>query len=414
MEHLIQMQSMIGANVNRYDLCSFDQQVIDRPTTPLIHQEARFWFVKEGKAKVLIQNKEYLLTPGSLAAILPWQITKVTEVMEPLQFYLIVYHFDSVLQVMKSFYNISGEPITLEQDISSQPVVFAKSWELPTLDHTFMQLRNELGMKSSNDLNKNLPYNTIAIINHLIAILVYFKRATLSISQNKDEHVLDRSEILQYIFSHCNQKLTLHMISKVFYLSESTISAYITQMTGLSFFDLLNEMRIGKTANFLLYTDFTIEELSEILGYVDASHLSKVFSSRVGMRINEYRTTYQKMSELCKIDESRLVYSIAQHIYRNYATNLLSQQVANEFSITVRQMNKLLMAHIEKNFEEFLNFTRVNRASSLLLKTNRSITDIAFEVGYNTVKSFTRNFIKYRMITPSNFRSNTNITEYKE
>ena len=54
-------------------------------------------------------------------------------------------------------------------------------------------------------------------------------------------------------------------------------------MTGLSFFDLLNEMRIGKTVNYLLYTDLTVEELAEILGYVDASHLSKVFSARVGM-----------------------------------------------------------------------------------------------------------------------------------
>ena len=414
MEQLIQMQSLIGANVNRYDLCSFDQQVVDRPTTPLIHQEARFWFVKEGRAKVLIQNKEYILTSGCLTAILPWQITQVLEVTEPLQFYLIVYHFETVLQVMKSFYNLSGEPISLEEDIANLPVIICGEGEIPTLEHVFMQLRNELGLKSSSTARKKLPYDTIAIINQLIAILVYYKRASLSISQNNDDHSLDRSEILQYIFAQCNQKLTLQMLSQIFYLGESTISAYITQMTGLSFFDLLNEMRIGKTANFLLYTDFTIEELSEILGYVDASHLSKVFSSRVGMRLNEYRNTYQKMSELCKVDESRLVYTITQYIYRNYHTNLLSQEVASKFDTTIRQMNKLLLAHVEKNFDGLLNFIRINKASVLLLKTNKSITDIAFEVGYNTVKSFTRNFIKYRMITPSNFRGDTNMTEDRE
>ena len=64
-------------------------------------------------------------------------------------------------------------------------------------------------------------------------------------------------------------------------MSESSISTYITRTTGLSFFDLLNEMRIGKTINFLLYTDFTLEELAEILGFVDSAHISKVFSARV-------------------------------------------------------------------------------------------------------------------------------------
>ena len=37
-------------------------------------------------------------------------------------------------------------------------------------------------------------------------------------------------------------------------------------MTGLSLFDLLNEMRIGKTANYLLYTDLTLEEIAAALG----------------------------------------------------------------------------------------------------------------------------------------------------
>jgi AraC-type DNA-binding domain-containing proteins len=39
-----------------------------------------------------------------------------------------------------------------------------------------------------------------------------------------------------------------------------------------------------------------------------------------------------------------------------------------------------------------------------LLKTDNSIIDIAIEVGYNTVKSFTRNFLKLKVMTPGAFR----------
>ena len=74
------------------------------------------------------------------------------------------------------------------------------------------------------------------------------------------------SEILRYLYCHTGEKLTLKGLSRIFYVSESSLSSYISGMTGLSFFDLLNEMRIGKTANYLLYTDLTLEEIAAALG----------------------------------------------------------------------------------------------------------------------------------------------------
>ena len=79
----------------------------------------------------------------------------------------------------------------------------------------------------------------------------------------------------------------------MFYMSEGSIRKYIREVSGLSFFDLLAEMRVTRTMNFLLYTDFTLEEIAGILGYVDASHMSKVFAARMGTKAGEYRKTYQ-------------------------------------------------------------------------------------------------------------------------
>ena len=38
------------------------------------------------------------------------------------------------------------------------------------------------------------------------------------------------------------------------------------------------------------------------------------------------------------------------------------------------------------------------------MKTDMTITDIAIEVGFNTVKTFTRNFVQQKHDTPSNYR----------
>ena len=203
----------------------------------------------------------------------------------------------------------------------------------------------------------------------------------------------DMSEILRYLYCHTGEKLTLKGLSRLFYVSESSLSSYISGMTGLSFFDLLNEMRIGKTADYLLYTDLTLKELAEILGYVDESHISKVFAARLGTRIGQYRATYQKVQNICQLEESRLGCSLVNHIYRHYREDLSAAGVARSFGISVQQL------------EDFLAMVRVNRACQLLTTTRMTVLDIALEVGYHNAKTLNRSFLKYRLMTPSAYRA---------
>ncbi|MDO5136810.1 MAG: helix-turn-helix domain-containing protein, partial [Eubacteriales bacterium] len=66
---------------------------------------------------------------------------------------------------------------------------------------------------------------------------------------------------------------------------------------------------------------------------------------------------------------------------------------------------------VEKNFSDFLNFVRVNRASELLKNTELGVLDIALEVGYHSAKTLTRNFLKFRTMTPAAFRQNIAMQE---
>ena len=162
---------------------------------------------------------------------------------------------------------------------------------------------------------------------------------------------------------------------------------------------------MGKTANYLLYTDLTLKELAEILGYVDESHISKVFAARLGTRLGEYRSTYQRVENICQVEESRLGYSLVNHVYRNYASDLRAGEVAQKFGISVEKLNRTLLYQTERNFEEFLGLIRVNRACELLASTRKTVLDIALDVGFHNQKTFTRNFLKHRQMTPSAYRA---------
>lgn len=411
----IKMQSQFCSDFDQNAICSLDIEVIEEPTKPLIHQMSRFLFVTKGSGMLRLQGQEYELRAGTLVSILPWQTTDVYEVNEPIQFYLLKYYYDSVNSIIKSFYNTGNDVINITSDLTKRPVINCDEEQLKSVDLLFSQIRKEIGIDSRITSNHEKDLSNIYLTNKIVELIIQFYRIGEENIGDSNEHhfTIDNAEILQYIYNHLSEKLTLTKLASLFFISETGISNYIHATTGLSFFDLLNEMRIGKTVNFLMYTDFTMEELAEILGFVDGSHISKVFMARIGMKANEYRKTYQKVNYICKVKETKASFEIIDYIYRHYMEALTPKLVADLYGVSVKNLNKILLYQVEKNYEDFVNYVRVNRASELLLSTSKTITDIAIEVGYNTSKTLTRNFLKFRLMTPGVFRKTVELQEGK-
>lgn len=411
MSKIVPIQSIYCSKEDETRLCSFDIEVLSEPTTPLIHPMSRLWLINEGEGTLLLNDKKYPLAKGTLVSVLPWQITDIIEVKAPLQFFVMAYYFDNINEIIKTFYNPDSVNLSVSQSMSKSPVVSLDEQNYAHMQHLFLQIRNELRFQSRLDLSdpESLGLSKLYITNKLIEIIVSFIR-TRHTAPTQDSST-QASEIFQYLYTHLNEKITLSMLSQQFYMSESAISSYIKRTTGLSFFDLLNEMRVGKTVNYLLYTDFTLEELAEILGFVDSAHISKVFLARIGMKANDFRKTYQSIGDKCRIKDRQVFYAIVSYIYRKYAEDLQPKNVSEHFHISPKELNRILLFQVEMNFNDYLNFIRVNRASELLLKTDKSILTIALEVGYNTEKTLTRNFLRFRSMTPGKFRRSVELQE---
>lgn len=408
MSNIIKMQDLYFSDYDSHKLCQFYYEVLDKPTTPIIHQMSRFWLINKGKGILKLQGKEYELKPGTLVSVLPWQVSDIVQVDSPIQYFLLVYYFDGVNDIIKSLYNLGHGPLDLIEDLSKNPVIYCSVAQAKYMHQLFLQLRDELGGGAVPSLETSVSsgFGSLFITNKLIELIINLWRIGKANSSQAAEisTPMDRTEILQYMYHHLSEKLTLKTLAKTFYMSESSVSLYIVQTTGLTFPNLLNEMRVGKTITYLLYTDFTMDELAEILGFVDSSHICKVFAARIGLKANEFRKTYQKIGSICNIRDSRKAYSIVEYIYKNYSGNLTPQSVARKFDITVRKLNTILFYQVEKSFSDFLNFVRINRACELLLDTDKTIAEIASLTGYNNVKTLTRNFLKFQVMTPGKFR----------
>ena len=57
-----------------------------------------------------------------------------------------------------------------------------------------------------------------------------------------------------------------------------------------------------------------------------------------------------------------------------------------------------------KTYSDYLNEIRINEASRLLLQSEKTISQIAFECGFETLSYFNRVFITKKKKTPSHYR----------
>ena len=60
--------------------------------------------------------------------------------------------------------------------------------------------------------------------------------------------------------------------------------------------------------------------------------------------------------------------------------------------------------HFDRGFSKYVNSLRVGEACSLLMETDASVAEIAYNVGFNNISNFNRHFLKIKGTTPRHFR----------
>ncbi len=390
-------------------ICSFDYEAIQAPTKALIHQAARFLYIKHGRGVIEIGGVEYAIVPNTLVAITPWKISEITAVQETLQLVRIVYDYQYINSVLKGVPGSEEDSSELLRFLTMEPAVYLDSVQAAYVDSIAEHLKTELGVESTRvSPPPDRPLAQLYVTNKVIELMIMYRRYVMAVRGEKDyeKDIAAENSILSYLYAHSAERLTLASVAGAFFISESTLSKRIADTTGTTFSKLLASIRIEKTSDYLIYTDLTLDAIATLTGFVDASHLSKHFVGRVGVTPIKYRKIYGKTKTKFSRTNKDIAFQITDYIYKNYTTEKLSaSQVASQFGVSVAEMNRLMLYHSDMNFETLLNFVRINRSCELLASTEYYVIDVAFEVGYNNIKTFNTNFMKFKGMTPTEFRS---------
>jgi AraC-like DNA-binding protein len=106
---------------------------------------------------------------------------------------------------------------------------------------------------------------------------------------NKKSHMdLLVYEIISYINENCTM-LTLESLSVHFQYSPSYLSRIIKKATGKTFVSILSDAKLQRAADYLVSTQMSSAEISELCGFSDYTHFGKSFKAKFQKTPSQYR-----------------------------------------------------------------------------------------------------------------------------
>lgn len=115
-------------------------------------------------------------------------------------------------------------------------------------------------------------------------------------------------------------------------------------------------------------------------------------------------------------DENEIfLYELQRIIEENIIdSELIKKELTSNFAMSQSTFYRKLKALTGLTITAYIRNIRIQKSSYLLLKTDKTISDIAYQVGYNDLKYFRTSFKKIHDVSPSEYRNqNKNVHHHK-
>lgn len=123
---------------------------------------------------------------------------------------------------------------------------------------------------------------------------------------------------------------------------------------------------------------------------------SLFFKYDIAIKDNNYRDSLEKSDK---------IKSVMEYVKKNYQSKITITEVANFSSYSEHHFCRYFKAQTGMTFIEYLNSIRLNEAAILLSETEKAITDIAYETGFDNLSYFIKIFKKKYIVTPLKYRN---------
>jgi AraC-like DNA-binding protein len=132
------------------------------------------------------------------------------------------------------------------------------------------------------------------IIQQLLNILISVIDSILKESKRSKKSMPSPSlavQLRKYIDGKYAEPITLITLAEEFHFNPDYLCHIFTKEIGISPINYLVNRRIGESQFLLVSSDYSITEISKLVGYSNINHFSAVFKRKLGMSPSHFRNT---------------------------------------------------------------------------------------------------------------------------
>ena len=100
----------------------------------------------------------------------------------------------------------------------------------------------------------------------------------------------------------------------------------------------------------------------------------------------------------------KAIQKVLDYISSHYSENFSAEDAAKLASMSYSHFSKTFGKVMNRSFNDYLNFVRITGAEKLLVSSDKTVTEIAYETGFSSSSYFIKIFERYKGMPPLAFR----------
>lgn len=242
------------------------------------HDYYEIYYLFSGKVRYLIDDNLFDINAGDIVLINKNKLhmTKKPETIygENIKIYITDDNVDSL-----------GENSEMFKECFDYIHITVPENKKKHIDSIFKKFRAEY---KNNDL-----FSTQLVNNYIYEILSnIYKLIFVDNEDNLGDISTQSNEIniaIRYVYNNYGERLTLSEVAKMVNMNPSYFSRYFKKVTGITFMDYVNNIRIKNAVSLITDTNMSLTDIAQACGFNNQSYFCRQFQKIIGCSAGKYK-----------------------------------------------------------------------------------------------------------------------------
>ncbi|WP_277482543.1 helix-turn-helix domain-containing protein [Catalinimonas alkaloidigena] len=223
----------------------------------------------------------------------------------------------------------------------------------------------------------------------------------------KDQRITIPAKRLTLFWGLIPHQIVHHEGSSPYFVSTIPLSQFLAWKLPASFVDkvLKGELLLEASDQHSGYDEFLFKNwIKDLQSNRSAEVALLEMQARLSRMADSYLASKQHKHSPIHINEVSPVEKIASYIAQNYHKPIKVSDIGEAVGFHPDYANAIFKKAFGSTLSEYITEERISHAQRKLIVTATSITEVAFECGFNSISRFNAAFQKLNRCTPRDFR----------